>query len=183
MKILLATILTFQITALVGQTNEIQKFQNDLVNEQLMRYNGETKISTSIDTPWMEYHLRRLFPDSAESTLTFTSVATKDTIVLTETERDSIISFFQNSDNLKLTDNPTEFATVEIGQALEHLKDDHDNQVVFISKPLFIRNDELGIAFFANLCCGHIYGYAHLSFYRNQNEIWTRWIDISSGAF
>ena len=183
MKILLATILTFQITILVGQTNDIQKFQNDLINEQLMSYDGETKISTSIDIPWMEYHLRRLFPDSTENTLTFTPVATKDTIVLTETERDSIISFFQNPDNLKLTVNPTTFATVEISQALEHLKDDHNNQVVFISKPLFIRDDEIGIAFFANLCCGHIYGYVHLSFYRKQNEIWTRWIDISSGAF
>ena len=183
MKILLTIILTFQIGISISQTNEIQKFQNDLINEQLMGYNGEIKISTSIDTPWMEYHLRRLFPDSTESILTFTSVVTKDTIVLTETERDSIISFFQNPDNLKLTVNPTEFGTVEISQALKHLKEYHDNQVVFISQPLFIRDDKIGIAFFANLCCGHIYGYVNFSFYQKENDIWSRWIDMSSGAF
>ncbi|MEQ8909451.1 MAG: hypothetical protein RIC95_09690 [Vicingaceae bacterium] len=183
MKILLTTILIFQIIVLVGQTNEIQKFQNDLIKNQLMKYEGETRISTSIDTPWMEYHLRRLFPDSTESTLTFKSAATKDSIVLTEAERDLILSFFQNPDNLKLSMNPTEFSTIEIDSALNHLKDDHDNQVVFISRPLFIRDDKIGVAFFSNLCCGHIYGHVNFSFYQTENEIWTRWIDISSGAF
>ena len=61
MKILLATILIFQITILVDQTNEIQKFQNDLINEQLMGYDGEAKNSTSIDTPPRRSLQLRLF--------------------------------------------------------------------------------------------------------------------------
>jgi len=166
----------------ISQTSEIGKFQNDLINEQLMSYEGETRISTSIDSAWMEYNLERFF-DTKENALKFRSSSNNDSIILTNSERDLIILFFRNGENLKLTDNSTEFTIVEENQAISHLKSNYGNQVVYISKPLFIRNESLAIAFFANLCCGQIYGYVNFSFYRKENEIWKRWIDISSGAF
>ena len=183
MKHLLTIILTFNLIFLVAQTNEIQKFQKDVVQGQLMKYEGETKISSSIDSAWMADILMRTNSDSTENSLIFKSTNSIDSIVLTEIERDLIFSFFKNPKNLELTVNPTKFDTIDINKVLDHLRKNHDNQIVFISQPLFIRQGKIGIVFFANLCCGHIYGHVNFSFYLQENSIWTRWIDMSSGAY
>ena len=147
-----------------------------------MSYDGVTAIASSIDSTWMEFNLTGLLETTGNS-LTFKSFSSKDSICLSKMERELIISFFQNADNLRLTHNPTQFAQIEENMALKHLKVNSENQVIFISKPLFIRDDSLGIVFYANLCCGQFYGYVNLSFYRIVSRTWTRWIDISSGAF
>lgn len=182
MKILLTILFSFQIICSFSQTAEVEKFQNDIVNDQLMGFDGETRISTLIDSLWMEYHLKRI-RNTKDKESKFKSPKGTDSLTLTESETDLIIRFFENPENLKLTANPTEFATVDTNEVIDHLERNHKNQVIFISKPLFIRDDGIGIAFFANFCCGGIYGPVNFSFYRKEKEVWTRWLDISSGEF
>lgn len=182
MKFLLTILFLFQFANSFCQTTEVEKIQNDIINEQLMGYDGETRISTLIDSHWMEYHLERL-RNTKENEPMFKSPKGTNSLTLTELETDLIIQFFENPENLKLSANPTEFETVDTSGIIDHLERNHKNQVVFISRPLFIRDGRIGIVFFANFCCGGIYGPVNFGFYRKEKEIWTRWIDISSGEF
>ena len=166
-----------------SQTNDKQSFYKDVIQSQLMEYHGETKICISVDSSWINYQLNRLQVDSQKPTLVFKSRNTQDSIQISSKERDSILAFFSQIDNLSLTENPTEFETIASEVVLEHLKKDFQNQVVFISSTLFLRDGAIGIVYFANLCCGSFNGNVNFSFYKKENGHWIRWIDIGSGAF
>lgn len=182
MKNLLNILFCFQFIISFGQSNDVIKFQNDVISKQLMDYDGETRISTLISSPWIEYHLS-ILRDTNEHMHKFKARTNADSLTLTESETDLIIQFFENPENLKLTYNPTKFTTIDTSKVINHLKKNYYHQIIFISKPLFIRDSKIGIAFFANLCCGGITGPVNFSFYRKENDIWKRWIDISSGEF
>lgn len=182
MKVLVSAFLICLWTELNSQIPDVSKFQIDLIHRQVMDYSGEIRIAESLDSNWIDYHLGVL-TDTITTRLTFHTPQHHDSLTFTEQEKDSILLFFRNIKNLTFSDNTKRFQIVPANEISLHLQKDFENQVVFVSRPLFIREGTVAVAFFANFCCGGINGPAHLSLYREENAIWTRWIYLSAGEF
>lgn len=163
-----------------AQIDIATKFQEYLISNQKLILDSETKIANNIDSSWIEYHLIEL-KDSSEKFLT--NINNKDTITLSIIEMELIISFFRNQENLKFSNKQSRYSLIDKDEVNDYLKSKKSNQVLYISKPLFIRNNEYAIIFYSTLCCGGIYGQASLSLYKLINNNWTKMTDISSGDF
>ena len=59
----------------------------------------------------------------------------------------------------------------------------YDNPYVFIfAKPIYIRNNTVCLIAFSAMC-GSSCGQTEVSFYKNENNEWTKWIMVSAGVF
>ncbi|MBF4472009.1 hypothetical protein [Flavobacterium sp. HJJ] len=70
---------------------------------------------------------------------------------------------------------------IKQSEILQYLKRDNKNQVVIISNPIFIKNDDTVFLYFANLCCGEI-NYPNLALYKKINGIWKKWFQINDNS-
>ena len=169
-------------TNLQGQNAIEEELINDIISNDIMKYSGEIAFSKSIDSSWVAYHLNRL---SESADLTFKGKSRYfqeyDSLKLTEIELRLLENHFRSKENL--TFNYKNHRMIEIDSVMSHLKKDRENQVVYLSHPIFIRKDSIAVIFFANFCCGGINGPANLSLYKKENGKWWKWIAISGGIF
>lgn len=147
------------------KTESISKdFIQDILEYETMK-KGELSIVSGIDPSFVESHLKSLTKNK-----TFISMKdSKEFIKLSEKERKLLIDSLRQQ--YKTGINKDDFPLlpfIENYNMLSYLKKDINNTVAMMSNPIFIRNGEIAFGFFANFCCGGIYGNVKLGFYKNN---------------
>lgn len=61
---------------------------------------------------------------------------------------------------------------------LECLDKDISNQILMVSDPIFIKNDDTAFIYFANLCCCSAYGNSTLALYTKKGGLWKKSFEI-----
>ena len=181
MKNIFVIYLILSTLSALGQTDTTVEFLKDIVENQKMGYEGEVRIS-SVSTAWTREHLKKLIKPEDSGSISF-FFSRRDTLHLTANEKELIIEHFSDPSNLQVSGEPWNFDTIGQRRVVGFLKNNEGSQVLFLSKPLFIRDGTVAISFFSNLCCGGISGSINVSAYRKEDHVWTRWIDLSAGEF
>lgn len=162
--------------------DQSQRFVLDLLEHQTMNY-GQLRVISPMDSSFFTYDIHRL---DTMKTLTFkvSNTICHDSITISEEEKQLIIEALKLSyswgEDMALS---KKYKCIEKDSLLDYLKDDDENTIALISKPVFLREGTIVVAYFINLCCGDILGNLNFGFYKIEDGIWTRWIDIRAGAF
>lgn len=177
------TVLFLTLNNLYGQEKLLKDslVENILETKAYTAYNPPA-ISANIDSNFINYHLKPLIIGKKQK---FTNRHTKNTISLTNEEVSYILSSFEQQlklkwDNSQFPDNEI----IEFTLINEYLAKDPKNSVVVISEPIYLKDRSIAVIFFSNLCCGRgIGGFVELAIYKNNNEVWERYVEISGGDF
>jgi hypothetical protein len=183
MKILSTIILLIAfLNSLAQFDTESKKFLKEILENETMKKHGTLSIVSSLDSSIVEFHLRKLI-ESSDNIFPLSRLKLNDSIAITETEKSHLINSLRDQYKIEWKkENFNQYQVIKTDSMLSHLKKGNTT-IAIISKPIFIRNGEIGFAFFANFCCGHINGSVNLSFYKKENMTWTPWIHVSMGDF
>ncbi len=181
-KLLITTFLLFIIVNVNGQysANELLRFV--IETKSLKEYNNV--IVAKLDTSIVEFTLRNLKSNKR----VFKSIDTSQTkITLTAKEKKFIINSFKKQYLEDWTNE--DFANVgviEQEKIKEYVRENNKNGYIYISSPIFIRNESVAIVFFANFY-GDLEksggGINNLSFYKIENGKWKKWITLEAGIY
>jgi hypothetical protein len=142
--------------------------------------NGEIFVVSKIDSAAVEYLLKPLlnkpflnkFNSKGESVMLIKSDI--DYLAKRLREQYEIEWKAENFNNHKI---------IQQSEMFEYLKKYKDNQVVMISDPIYIKNDNTVFIYFTNFCCGELYGNTSLALYKKTDGLWKKWFQISNGSF
>ena len=151
MKKIIIIILFFVFYPSFGQTENLSKIVLNDILKNTYSY-SKPLITNKLDSTSVEYHLKRLIENKKGYFVS--NKNSIDKIKLTKTEQKSIITDIrkQYSSEWKKEDFEN-FEIINDQESLEYLKQNNKNTLVTISKPIFLRNDEIAFVFFANYCC------------------------------
>jgi hypothetical protein len=174
-------IFLFSISVFGQVDNETKIFLSDILKYETYKY-GEISIAKKLDPKMLEIGLTTLKEKRKYTRILKDSIT--EVIKLTRKERRKIIQSIreQYETEWEKEDFP-ENKLINYDELLSYLKKDRNNTIVMISKPVFIRNNEIAIAYFMNLCCGSINGRAQLLFFDKLNGKWRDWISIAGGVY
>lgn len=167
-----------------GQVNDslAQKFVLDLMEHQTLRH-CELRIISPIDSGFFIDGIK-ILDSLKEYKFVVDNRNYHDSIIISEEEKLQVLTSLKEphtwSKDMRIAEK---YRPLTNDSLMQYLAYDVENTIALISKPVFLRDSTVAVCYFVNLCCGHIYGYLNFSFYKIENGIWTRWIDIRSGAF
>lgn len=178
--------------AVAQNREEIRNFTMDVLRTRAMKY-SKPKVISKIDSGMVEYHLAaildskdNLFPHyyyDKEDPIAY-STKEEDRIQLTNEEKEQLIAGIRAQYQLEWDASDFDgYELIALARALPYLEEDRQHTIAVISRPVFIREGTVALAFFLNLCCGHIYGFVELSFYKKVDGKWQNWVFVSGGDY
>jgi len=180
MKKIFYIFILFISQSLFSQSIESEKVFWDLIDVKLFpdRYT-EIGYVKKADFNTFSYHLKKF---KKQSTLTYSVKA--ETITFSKKEKRLLIRELKKSKNHTWNLlNEKELIQVEQTDVLKFLKTDRNRELRLISKPIFIRNNEIVCLFSTHYCCGQYYGHATLCLYKKVDGKWKRWIHLTHGDY
>ncbi len=166
------------------QVTESEKIFWDLIDYKI--YPGNYSDIGYLSKVNLKMFTRKIDYVKKDSTLVYYNnrITKNDSIVLSIREKEYLISELDASKNYSWSlKNSRKLILVQQKNMLKFLKEDRKRELKIISKPIFIRNKQIAILYNVHLCCGHIYGYSSISFYKKNKEKWKEWIPIVESAF
>lgn len=157
------------LLAHVIKTKSLKDYQNVIVAE--------------MDTAVLGYTLKNI----KSSKNVFKSIDTSSTkIRLTSKEKKYMLRAFKEQNNIPWTNE--DFANLKVIKqeaVREYAQENTQNGYIYISAPVFIRDNAVAIVFFANFY-GTVEtggGINNLSFYKLKNGKWENWITLEAGIY
>jgi hypothetical protein len=184
MKKIFYIFILFFSQSIFSQSIESEKVFWDLIDVKLFP-DEYTEIGyvKKVDFNTFSYHLKEF---KKKSTLTYydNGITKAKTITFTKKEKRLLIRELKKSKNYTWNlSNEKELIQVEQSNILNFLKADRNRELRLISKPIFIRDNEVVCLFSTHYCCGHYYGHATLCLYKKVDGKWKRWIHLTHGDY
>ncbi|MEY8847301.1 hypothetical protein AB9K26_00675 [Psychroserpens sp. XS_ASV72] len=183
MKKIFYLFILFISQSILSQSQEYEKIFWDLVDVKLYPDTyTEIGYTKKINFDTFSLHLK-LF--KKRKTLTYNNGITKEeSITFSKKEKRLLIRELKKSKTYTWNlSNEKELIQVESSNALNFLMVDRNRELRIISKPIFIRDNEIVCLFSSHFCCGHYYGHATLCLYKKVNGKWKRWIHLTHGDY
>lgn len=177
-------ILLISLLTQVGfcQTTEAEKVFWDIVHPN-MEEGIEIGFTGTVHPGMFFYHLKAFRADTSNSypaNIAFPS----EVITLSEKERAFLIKESERAIGRQWNlEYDKGLIKVAHDNTIAFLKQDINRKLMIISQPIFFRDSALCLIFYSQLCCGGVYGFAELAFYRKEDNKWTKWMSVSEGAF
>lgn len=179
MKLLITTLfISFLVIHANGQ-NSNQLLGYVIHKNSLKDYHNV--IVAELDSSIVKFTLRNLKSDKRM----FKSIDTSSAkISLTSKEKKFLINSLEKQFDEDWTKE--DFGNIEVikqSQVKEYIKENKQNGFIYISAPVFIRDNSIALVFFANFHGEMGDGINNLAFYKLENGSWKKWITIEAGIY